>query len=144
MDRVEESIKHSICKNGFPVKAVKLPFRPIYECCKQNSTALADVLGNLAKEDIFGKIKGDFIEFRSASNPEKKEGQSPPDLGRLQELLKVFSAGQSGADANLEGLQKTALEQMAKMTPGQIAELRGPLDGLSDEDKQNILKNLAR
>lgn len=146
MGHVEESIKHSIRKNGFPEKAVKLPFKPIYDCCKQNNTALADVLGSLVKEGITGKIKGDFIEFRSPDNPEKSEARGAetgmPNMDRLQELLKTYQAGQPGTD--IAGLQKMALEQITRMTPEQIAELRGLLGNLSDEDKKNILKMLGQ
>ena len=64
-NQAEESIKHSICKNGFPEKIVRLPFKPVYESCKEHGTSLSDVLDHLQDQQIFGKIIGNHVEFRS-------------------------------------------------------------------------------
>lgn len=120
--RVEESIKYSITKNGFPKKKVKLPFRPVFDCCKQNNTFLGDVLGNLAKENIFGKIKGDYIEFKD--NLEVDPQSSGP-------------SGEQKADG--VNLQKSAIEMLSNMTPDQIAHLRGMVESLSDEEKKSFM-----
>ena len=129
--RVEESIKHSIVKNGFPERKVQLPFKPIYECCKQNGSSLSQVLENLSAENIFGKIKGDHIEFRSSL----ETGHSESDT----------AGNQNGTGtADWSDLQKSAMAAMAQMTPGQIADLRRMAENLSEEDKKNILETLGR
>ena len=55
-NQAEESIKHSIRKNGFPEKIVRLPFKPVYDACKNYGTNLSEVLDNLQDQQIFGKI----------------------------------------------------------------------------------------
>ncbi|GIT65588.1 MAG: hypothetical protein Ct9H300mP23_12150 [Nitrospinota bacterium] len=54
-NQAEESIEHSIRKNGFPQKIVRLPFKPVYDACKNHGTNLSDVLDNLQEKQIFGK-----------------------------------------------------------------------------------------
>ena len=108
----EESIKHSIRKNGFPDKIVRLPFKPVYDACKKHETSLSDVLDKLQDEQIFGKIIGNHVEFRSREKidfkaPEKK---SKDEFSWLK-----------GA-TNLKGFQNAAKDVMGKMTPEQIAE----------------------
>lgn len=122
---VEESIKHSISKNGFPKKRVKLPFKPIFDCCKQNNTSLAEVLENLSKENISGKIKGDYIEFGSSLDAD--HGNS-----------NTFQAGEPGS-ADGDNLQKSAMDMLSRMTPEQIADLRRMAEGLSEEEKKSIM-----
>ncbi|MBI4384896.1 MAG: hypothetical protein HY579_12795 [Nitrospinae bacterium] len=131
--QVEDSIKHSILKNGFPGKIVRLPFRPVYDSCKRNNASLSQVLENLAREDIVGKIKGDFIEFRSGDKPEPVSESSGPDS----------VSGEPGA-AGLDALPGHVGELMAKMTPEQIAEIRKLAENMSDEDKKNILNMISQ
>ncbi|MFQ5450341.1 MAG: hypothetical protein ACE5E9_06900 [Nitrospinaceae bacterium] len=135
---VEESIKHSIRKNGFPEKVVRLPFRPVYDSCKKHGTSLAAALKNLAGENIFGKIQGNHIEFRS---PEKsglpKENSPEPSLGTL-DLSWLNEAVQKG------DLREAVQRCMASLTPDQIADLRKQAENLSDEEKRNILKMISR
>ncbi len=125
---VEESIKYSITKNGFPGKKVKLPFKPIFDSCKQNNTSLAEVLANLAKENISGRIKGDYIEFNSG-------------LEEDQGVTNATGAGTGNAfdPANWKNLQASAMEALSRMTPDQIAQLRRMAEGLSDEEKKGLM-----
>lgn len=127
--QVEESIKYSITKNGFPQKKVKLPFKPIFDCCKQNNTSLGEVLGNLARENISGKIKGDHIEFQSS-------------LAEAHEnTIDAQAAGdRSGiGSADLNNLQQSAMEMLSRMTPEQISQLQKMAQSLSDEEKKSLL-----
>ena len=55
---VADSIRHSITKNGYPEKVVRLPFKPVYDSCKKNDTALADVLDQLPKEENILGVDG--------------------------------------------------------------------------------------
>lgn len=143
-NQVEESVKHSITKNGFPKKIVKLPFKPVYDCCKQYGTSLTVVLENLAKEHMHGKVKGDFIEFRAEPHSQDKPNTNPDSRTSetLQEMLKSIKIGQDGANAslNIASLQKQVLEQMSKMSPEQIEALKKKVDNLSEEEKKNLLK----
>ena len=126
----EESIKHSIRKNGFPEKIVRLPFKPVYDACKKHGTSLADVLDKLQEEQIFGKIIGNHLEFRSREKIDFKPSDAPaPD---------EFS-WLKGA-SNLKGFQDAAKDAMGEMSPEKMAEARKMVENMSDEEKMNLIK----
>ncbi|MBT5028810.1 MAG: hypothetical protein HOM97_10475 [Nitrospina sp.] len=129
---VEESIKHSIRKNGFPDKIVRLPFKPVYDACKKNGTTLTDILDTLQDQQIFGKIIGNHVEFRSREKIDFKptSAESPAS--------DEFSWAKGAA--NLKGFQESAKDAMGKMTPDQMAEAKKMVENMSDEEKANILK----
>ncbi|MDP6735565.1 MAG: hypothetical protein QF732_03610 [Nitrospinaceae bacterium] len=131
---VEDSIKHSIKKNGFPERVVRLPFKAVYESCKRNNTTLKNVLDSLIKSKIIGTIQGDHIEFCSPDNPAPKtDTRAQPDNTSWMNGL-----------PNLGSLEETAQSYMSKMTPEQIAEIRKTIENMSDEEKQNIVKTLTQ
>ena len=133
---VEASIKHSLEKNGFPDKAVKLPFKPVYESCKTHGTALAEVLENLKRDNIVGSMEGQHIVFRTAEkfaafkSAAKAPGVDPSWLENI---------GQMAGMGSLGDFQSMAQEAFAKMTPDQIAEVKSRIENMSDEEKQNIM-----
>ena len=133
-DSVEASIKHSIEKNGFPEKIVRLPFKPVYQSCKAHDTSLTIVLKNLEKEDIFGKIAGDHIEFRSPKTlhvqTQKPVEDNPFDLSGLQ----------GGPQGDLMAAARTYLDNM---TPEQKAEIQKKVDDMSPEEKMNLMKMMS-
>ena len=126
----EESIKHSIRKNGFPEKIVRLPFKPVYDACKKHGSSLADVLDKLQDEQIFGKIVGNYVEFRSR---EKVDFKAPEEMPS-DEFSWVKGA------SNMEGFQNAAKDAMGKMTPEQMAEARKMIEDMNDQEKMDILK----
>ena len=126
----EESIKHSILKNGFPEKIVRLPFKPVYDACKKHESSLADVLDKLQDEQIFGKIVGNYVEFRSR---EKIDFKAPEEMPS-DEFSWVKGA------FNMEGFQNAAKNAMGKMTPEQMAEARKMIEDMNDQEKMDILK----
>lgn len=132
---VEASIKHSITKNGFPEKIVRLPFKPVYQSCKAHTTSLTTVLKNLEKEEIFGEIAGNYIEFRSPQTlhkqTEKPVEDNPLDLSGLQ----------GGAQGDL---MTAARNYMENLTPEQKAEIQKKVDNMSDEEKMNIVKMMSQ
>lgn len=132
---VEASIKHSITKNGFPKKIVRLPFKPVYQSCKTHEAALTEVLKNLEAEEIFGKVSGDYIEFRSPQTlhiqTEKPTEDNPMDLSGL-------SGGAQG------DLMTAARNYMENMTPEQKEEVQKKVDAMSDEEKMNIMKMMSQ
>ena len=132
---VAASIKHSITKNGFPEKIVRLPFKPVYQSCKSQDTSLTDVLKGLEAEEIFGKIEGDYIEFRSPATlnrqKEKPLKENPMDLSGLQ--------GAPESD-----LMKAARQHMENMTPEQKAEIQKKVDNMSPEEKANLIKLVSQ
>ncbi len=134
-NQAEESIKHSIHKNGFPEKIVRLPFKPVYDACKNYGTNLSEVLDNLQDQQIFGKIIGNHVEFRSR----KKIDFKPPDSSSSNDFSWV-----KGAASNLKGFQDAAKEAMGKMTPEQMGEIRKTVESMSDEEKQNLLKMFSQ
>ena len=114
-NQAEESIEHSIRKNGFPQKIVRLPFKPVYDACKNHGTNLSDVLDNLQEKQIFGKIIGNHVEFRSREKIDFK----PPEPSSANEFSWI-----KGAASNLKGFQEAAKDAMGKMTPEQMKEIR--------------------
>ena len=134
-NQAEESIKHSIRKNGFPGKIVRLPFKPVYDACKNHGTNLSDVLDNLQEQQIFGKIIGNHVEFRSREKIDFK----PPDPSSANDFSWI-----KGAASNLKGFQDAAKDAMGKMTPEQMQEIRKSVESMSDEEKQNILKMFSQ
>lgn len=134
-NQAEESIKHSIRKNGFPGKIVRLPFKPVYDACKNHGTNLSDVLDNLQEQQIFGKIIGNHVEFRSREKIDFK----PPDPSSANDFSWI-----KGAASNLKGFQEAAKDAMGEMTPEQMQEIRKSIESMSDEEKQNILKMFSQ
>ena len=134
-NQAEESIEHSIRKNGFPQKIVRLPFKPVYDACKNHGTNLSDVLDNLQEQQIFGKIIGNHVEFRSR----EKIDFMPPESSSAEEFSWI-----KGAASNLKGFQEAAKDAMGKMTPEQMQEIRKSIESMSDEEKQNILKMFSQ
>lgn len=138
---VADSIRHSIQKNGYPDKVVRLPFKPVYDSCKKNDTALADVLDILKTENIFGAMEGDYIVFRS---PEK--------AAEAVQSAKVAPKGESAEDSSswwsklsgLGDLSSMAKDAMDKMTPEQLAEVKERVENMSDEEKKNIVKMMSQ
>jgi len=134
-NQAEKSIEHSIRKNGFPGKIVRLPFKPVYDACKNYGTNLSDVLDNLQEQQIFGKIIGNHVEFRSREKIDFK----PPDPSSANDFSWI-----KGAASNLKGFQEAAKDAMGKMTPEQMQEIRKSIESMSDEEKQNILKMFSQ
>ena len=134
-NQAEESIEHSIRKNGFPQKIVRLPFKAVYDACKNHGTNLSDVLDKLQDKQIFGKIIGNHVEFRSR----EKIDFIPPDPSSADEFSWI-----KGAASNLKGFQEAAKDAMGKMTPEQMQEIRKSIESMSDEEKQNILKMFSQ
>ena len=134
-NQAEESIEHSIRKNGFPQKIVRLPFKAVYDACKNHGTNLSDVLDNLQEQQIFGKIIGNHVEFRSREKIDFK----PPDPSSANDFSWI-----KGAASNLKGFQEAAKDAMEEMTPEQMQEIRKSVESMSDEEKQNILKMFSQ
>jgi len=136
---VAESIRHSITKNGFPGKVVRLPFKPVYDSCKKNGTALTNVLDHLKTENIIGATEGDYIVFRSpeqaAEAVQAKEATSNESSGDPSWWSKLSGMG------DLSGMAKDAMD---KMTPEQLAEVKDRVANMSDEEKKNILKMMSQ
>jgi hypothetical protein len=134
-NQAEESIKHSINKNGFPGKIVRLPFKPVYDACKKHGTNLSDVLDNLQEQQIFGKIIGNHVEFRSREKIDLKS----PDPSSDDDFSWI-----KGAAGNMKGFQDAAKEAMGKVTPDQMQEIRKSIESMSDEEKMNIMKMFSQ
>ena len=130
LSAVENSIKHCIEKNGFPEKSVRLPFKSIHESCKNHSTPLKEVLANLIQHKIFGTIQGDFIEFRARDNSKEKPNSSNQENNPSKTTM-----------PNMGDLKEMAQSYMSKMTPDQIKELGETVSNMSEEERENILKN---
>ena len=128
----EESIKHSIRKNGFPEKIVRLPFKPVYDACKRHGTSLTEVLDKLQEQQIFGKIIGNHLEFRSREKIDFK----PPsaETSATDDFSWIKGAG------NLKGFQDAAKNAMGEMTPEKMDEARKMLENMSDDEKMNLVK----
>ncbi|MFQ5671697.1 MAG: hypothetical protein ACE5G9_01270 [Nitrospinales bacterium] len=135
---VEERIKQSIVKNGFPDKIVRLPFKALYDCCKKNGAGLNQVLKNLGNEQIIGEIQGNYVVFRAPGKhmPDPQKPATEPgggrDFSRLKEIV------------NIENIQELAQEHLARLTPEQLAEIRKMAENMTAEQKAGILELFAR
>ena len=132
LSAVGNSIKHCIEKNGFPEKSVRLPFKAIHESCKNHSIALKEVLANLTQHKIFGTIQGDFIEFRASNNLKEKLNASNQENNSSKTTI-----------PNMDDLNEMAQSCISKMTPDQMKELQNTVSNMSEEEKENILKNFS-
>ena len=133
MTAVEENIKYCIEKNGFPRKSVRLPFKAIYENCKNYDIALKEVLANLVQYKIIGTILGDFIEFRDSNKPKQK--------------VKICNKENKDPNTNMpnmDNLKEMAESYMSKMSPEQIKELGNTVSNMGEEERNNILKNFSQ
>jgi len=133
LSAVESSIKHCIEKSGFPEKTVRLPFKSIYESCKNNNIALKEVLTNLIQHKIIGTVQGDFIEFRSSNN--LKEKLNTPNQKSNPSKTTI---------PNMEDLNEQAQSCISKLTPDQIKELQNTVSNMSEEERDNILKSFSQ
>ena len=135
---VEESIKHSIRKNGFPEKRVRLPFKPVYKSCGENRSSLANVLENLKEEGVLSRIEGDHILFMSPEKVEIVDRSKPepaPDFSNFSWLNAISSP---------EGMKNFIQSNLFKLDPAKISELRKLAESMSDDDKRNLLKMLSQ
>jgi hypothetical protein len=130
---VEESIKYCIKKNGFPEKNVRLPFKAIHESCKKHDIALKEVLSNLNQHKIVGIILGDFIEFRSGDTPQQKTKVPKKESRQFNTNI-----------PDIENLKELAQSYMTKMSPEQIKELEKTVLDMTEDEKENILKNFSQ
>ncbi len=139
---VAESIRHSIEKNGFPGKAVKLPFRPVYASCKQHGTPLAEVLTQLGEEGIIGTITGDHILFQTpelaVEVEEVSEKPGEPDESMTGTHPPVSSS--SSFPGGLDNLAELAGNAMNQLSPEQIKSLKENFDAMSPEEKMKLIQ----
>jgi hypothetical protein len=145
---IENSIRHSITKSGFPEKAVRLPFKPVYQACKKYETNLTAVLEHLKEEGIFGSLEGDFIVFHNVKHPKGGQGTepSPSSAPDLDPSVLGAKAGLSGTVDSSEGddLQGTLQDAFAKLTPEQMADIQQRIGEMSDAEKENIIKIVSQ
>ncbi len=135
---VEESIKFSLHKNGFPDKRVRLPFKAVYKSCKENDTSLTEVLENLKTEQIFGKVSGDHIEFCSLEKQNisaKTQAGENPDVNGPAEGFGISDATE---------FEEMAKQAMANMTPEELDEIKARVGKMSEEEKQNLMKMFSQ
>lgn len=135
---VAASIRHSIEKNGFPGKAVKLPFRPVYSSCKQHGTPLADVLTQLGEEGIIGTLTGDHILFQtpeqvSEGTPDKTSAPTTAEPTKPESTAGGFPGG-------LDNLAELAGNTMSQLSPEQLQSLKGNFDAMSPEEKMKLMQ----
>ena len=133
MTAVEANIKYCIEKNGFPEKSVRLPFKAIYENCKNYDIALKEVLANLVQYKIIGTILGDFIEFRDSDKPKQKVTVSSKE--NKDPITNM---------PNMDNLKEMAQSYMSKMSPEQIKELGNTVSNMGEEERNKILKNFSQ
>lgn len=152
---VETNIKHSIEKNGFPHKSVKLPFKPVYQSCRDHGTALKTVLENLEHENIHGHIEGDYIVFRTprAAEPGVEPEVEPPPgpAGPTHTGPHEAPGSESWLDMlkrmpglnNMSNLEDEMQKAMSKLSPEQLRELQEKVKNMTPEERNRILQSLG-
>ncbi len=141
---VVASIRHSIEKNGFPDKSVKLPFKPVYESCKQNQTSLAEVLKALETQGIRGTFQGNHIVFRNQEKADELKQSEQTKKTEPDPALWEFMAGMNPGEtfpgaSNFGDLQNLIQKFSNQLTPDQWSEIQKQLENMSEEEKQKIL-----
>ena len=96
----------------------------------KHESSLSDVLDKLQDEQIFGKIVGNHVEFRSREKIDFKG----PEEKTSDEFSWVKGA------SNMEGFQNAAKDAMGKMTPEQMTEAKKMIEDMSEQEKMDILK----
>ncbi len=139
------SILHSIEKNGFPEKSVKLPFKPVFESCKQHQTSLTEVLKILENQGIVGGFKEDSIVFRTLQKEEElklseKKNKSEIDPNLWEAMAGMGPTKTTQDPPNFGDLQNMIQNFSSQLTPEQWSEIQKQLENMSEEEKQNILK----
>ena len=125
MSVVEKSIIQSIEKNGFPKKAVSLPFKPIFDSCKKHDLKLADVLRALQTQDIHSNIGDEKIVFYRHAPTSVQDKGDDPSTNRLFDVPPEF--------------MKTAMEQLKNMTPEQLKELKEKAKLFSPQENSRMM-----
>ena len=94
-------------------------------------------MDHLQDQQIFGKIIGNHVEFRSREKidfePQETNASTANDFSWVK-----------GAASNMNGFQEAAKEAMGKMTPEQMDEIRKTVESMSDEEKKNIMKMFSQ
>lgn len=133
---VVESIRHSLTKNGFPGKSVKLPFRPVFDSCRRHGAALAEVLTLLGTEDIIATLTGDHILFQTPEKAlewaEQKRKSTPAASGNPLALLAHIPGG-------MEHLARFTGKAVGPLSPEQTEMLKKGIESMSPADKMNLL-----
>lgn len=118
MHKVDESIKASIHKNGFPSKKVNLPFKPVFEACKKNNEKLSEVLERLKQDGVLSQIGNEKILFYSP--------ESEADKNRSR--------------ASNPSAYQSAMDQLKDMDPQQVEEIKKKVMSMSPEEQQALMK----
>ena len=121
MHKIDESIRNSIQKNGFPEKKVNLPFKPVFEACKKNGEKLSEVLERLKYDGILSQIGNEKILFYSPESVKKEEGN------------------QKGAAS--QNAYQSAMDQLKDMDPKQMEEIKQKVMSMSPEERENLMKH---
>lgn len=117
MSKIDESIKGSIKKNGFPEKKVNLPFKPVFDACKKNGEKLSEVLERLKGDGILSQIGNEKILFFSPES-EKKEKKSSINPNAYQ----------------------SAMDQLKDMDPKKVEEIKEKVMSMSAEEREALMK----
>lgn len=140
MAKVEDSILHSIKKNGFPDKAVNLPFRPIFNACKKQGEKLADVLKTLESQEVYSEIGEEKILFyREKPQPAKQEKQT----GNSANNPFGFDAGDL-FNGIPEDMINSAMEKMGNMDPEQLAKMKETLSQVDPEQLASMKEAVSK
>lgn len=120
MESVIKSILHSIQKNGYPGKRVALPFKPIFDACKQRDVSLTSVLKKLEEQEVCHDMKDDRILFYARDYQPKSAGQNPHGIP--------------------DDLYKAAMDKLKGMDPEEVEKMKKKVMEMSPEEQQELLK----
>lgn len=125
MTSVEDSILHSIKKNGYPDKRVSLPFQSVFKACKNEKVALSDVLKKLETDEVFSRIDNDKIIFFSRES--------------AAESTKDATENSSGFDFS-NRMVSEAMKKLEGMDPKEMERLKKQVMDMSPEEREELLK----
>lgn len=128
--RFVENVVGNLEKNGFPGRRVAFPIDRLYESAYAKDVNFNKVLDLLAARGIAHEKTPEKVIFLEATETEVASAGDP------------FAGLDVGALAGLSPAEQmaAAAELVAKMTPEQLAAVRGLVENLSDAEKAELLE----
>ncbi|MFW7378531.1 MAG: hypothetical protein ACOH5I_06985 [Oligoflexus sp.] len=131
-------IMENLSKNGFPEKKVALPLEKLYESAADKGLSFNKVLEFLREKGIdHTKTTEKIIFFERKVEATQVESSAEPSFA-MDDLMGMASGFMGGM--NLNDMMMKAQEMLKNMSPEQKEAIQNMYQGMSEEEKQSILK----
>lgn len=130
LEKFVDNVVTNLAKHGFPERVVAFPIERLYDSAYAKGLNFNKVLEALEARGITHEKTPEKVIFRAAEPAEVSAGLGPfagMDFG-------AFAGG------SMEEQMAAAAELVKRMTPDQLAAIRGIVEGLSDAEKADLLE----